>query len=171
MPKLLSEIKTLFSENFACFRKFWVYQFVISLLGVMVTLPLSAFISLHPEIGIFPYVIALIFSGGMFCFLIYYTMFEQGARDYIRVKAHKAEAEPLKGLWICLIAYIPTILIAFLDVIFALCGWGGGYTGDSCAVFRIYVSVPDITRLYRRFYLACFCAVFRISRVLACITR
>ena len=79
MQKLLSEIKTLFTENFACFRKFWVYQFVISLLGVMVTLPLSAFISLHPEFGIFPYVIALIFCGGMFCFLIYYTMFEQGA--------------------------------------------------------------------------------------------
>ena len=42
MQKLLSEIKTLFTENFACFRKFWVYQFVISLLGVMVTLPLSS---------------------------------------------------------------------------------------------------------------------------------
>lgn len=128
MQKLLSEIKILFTENFACFRKFWVYQFVISLLGVMVTLPLSAFISLHPEFGIIPYIAALIFCGGMFCFLIYYTMFEQGARDYIRVTAHKAEAEPLKGLWISLIAYAPTAVIALLDVIFALCSWGTGYT-------------------------------------------
>lgn len=125
---MLEKIKQLFLENSYCFRKFWVYQFVISLLGVMVTLPLSEFISLHPQYDVFPYLLAVLFCGGVFCFLIYDIMFSLGAKDYIRVQSGKAPLQPFKGLYICLIAYIPTFIVALFDVIFALCGYGNGYT-------------------------------------------
>ncbi len=125
---MFNKIKEIFSENSYCFRKFWVYQFVISLLGVMVTLPLSTFISLHPNFDIFPYIIAVVFSGGLFCFLIYDVLYNLGAKDYIRVQSNKAPFEPLKGLYICLIAYIPTFFVVILDIIFAVFGWGNAYT-------------------------------------------
>ncbi len=125
---MLQKIKDLFINHSACFRKFWVYQFVISLLGVMVTLPLSLFVSNHPEYDVFPYIIAVVFCGGMFCFLVYDIMYNLGAKDYIRVQAKKAAFEPLKGLKICLVAYIPTFFIAILDAIFALFQWGSAFT-------------------------------------------
>jgi len=125
---MFGKIKEIFSENSYCFRKFWVYQFVISMLGIMVTLPLSTFISLHPNFGVFPYIIAVIFCGGLFCFLVYDVIYNLGAKDYIRVQSGKAVLQPLKGLYICLIAYIPTFFVVLLDIIFAVCGLGNAYT-------------------------------------------
>ncbi len=125
---MLQKIKELFLNNLPYFRKFWVYQFVISLLGIMVTLPLSAFISQHPQYAVFPYIIAIVFCGGMFCFLVYDIMYNLGAKDCIRVQSNKAPYEPLKGLHICLAAYIPTFVIVIFNFLFAIIGWGSGYT-------------------------------------------
>ncbi len=125
---MFQKIKKTFSDQSYCFRKFWVFQFVISLLGIMVTLPLSTFISQNPGLGNFPYLIAAAFCGGLFCFLIYDVMFQLGGKDSISVATKKIEYSPKKGLYIALIAYIPTYFVLLLELIFKVVGYGDGFT-------------------------------------------
>ena len=116
----MNGLKEFFITNSKQFRKFWVNQIAMSLLGVMVTLPMLTLENNHPEIGVWPELLAAVFCGGMFCFLVYDVMYALGAKDYIRVTHQNAEPDPLKAVKICVIAYSPTILVTLCAVIFRL---------------------------------------------------
>jgi len=116
----MQNLKEFFLTNLKQFRKFWVNQIAISLLGVMITLPVLTLERNNPELGSWPELLAAAFCGGMFCFLIYDLFYALGAKDYIRVHHQNAEEDKYKALKIALLAYSPTLLVALLAVIFKL---------------------------------------------------
>ncbi|MEG2003113.1 MAG: hypothetical protein RR057_00775, partial [Clostridia bacterium] len=83
----MQKIKELFYDYGKYFKKFWVFQVVISLLGIMVTWPLTTYAEMHKEMGIIPYVFAFVFCGGMFCFLVYDTFFQIGQKEAMKVQS------------------------------------------------------------------------------------
>jgi hypothetical protein len=127
MNSLYNKTKEFFIENRTIIKKFWINQFASSLLGIMVTWPFTNYSNNHPEIGILPELIAFLFCGGFFCYLIYDVMYEIGAKDYVRVHHQNAVYEPNKALKIIMFAYIPTIILTLLGVIFFVVGYGNGF--------------------------------------------
>ncbi len=123
----MNTLKEFFLANSAQFRKFWVNQIAISLLGVMITMPMLTLEKNHPEIGAWPELLAALFCGGFFCFLIYDVMYALGAKDYIRVTHQNAEPDRLKALKICVLAYLPTIIVTLCAAIFRVTGLADAY--------------------------------------------
>lgn len=118
----MGKIKEFFIANSTQFRKFWVNQIAISLLGIMITLPMLTLEKNHPDLGTWPELLAAVFCGGMFCFLIYDMTYALGAKDYIRVHHQNAEPDKNRALKICVLAYAPTILVTLCAVIFFVLG-------------------------------------------------
>lgn len=127
----MNYLKNLYTDYRKIFTKFWTFQIVISLLGVMITWPLSALANSNPEYSALIYISAVIFCGGMFCFLVYDTFFQLGAKEYIKTQNKTITYEPLKGLKMTAIAYSPTMLIILLSVIFYFTGLGDAFASTS----------------------------------------
>lgn len=91
--------------------KMFVTQFVISLFGALLAMATasSGNDTLTLAVGCF----AMLF----YLFLIYDMMWEIGAKDKISVDVGKKEYRPFTGLWMALIASIPSIIIAILYTI------------------------------------------------------
>ncbi len=128
---MFNKIKMIYTANSTLFRKFWVNQFAISMLGLMVTWPMNVLNSNHPEFGIIPELAAFLFCGGLFCFLIYDLFYQLGAKDYIKVNHQNAVYDKYKALKITAVAYIPTIFVTVLAYIFYFANVGNGYAVTS----------------------------------------
>lgn len=59
-----------------------------------------------------------LFAYGFYLVLVYYGLWEIGARDKIRVDGKRAEPEPYKGLKMSVFANLPNMILAFLCVVF-----------------------------------------------------
>ena len=116
--RMLNKIKTIYIANSTIFRKFWVNQIAISLLGVMVTWPMIVLSDNMPELHEMPILFAGIFCGGLFCFLIYDLFYQLGAKDFIRISHQKMSPDPYKALKITAVAYLPTLFLMFLSIVF-----------------------------------------------------
>ena len=124
---MITRLKEFFLANSTQFKKFWVNQIAISLLGLMVTLPVVTLEQNNPELGNWPELLAALFCGGMFCFLTYDVMYALGAKDYIRVHNQNAPEDKQKALKICSLAYAPTAFVALLAIIFFVSGLSDAY--------------------------------------------
>lgn len=136
MLNLYYKIKKYFNDNNTIVRKFLVNQVAASLLGIMITWPVTIFASRNPQLGILPTLAALLFCGGFFCFLIYDIFYEEGSGDYIRIEHKNMPYDPYKAFRLSVFAYSPTILLALLGVTFFVLGYGNGF-----AVISILLNV------------------------------
>lgn len=128
---MFNKIKSIYVANSTILRKFWVNQFAISLLGVMVTWPLSVLAQNQPSLGILPELFAFLFCGGLFCFLIYDLFYQLGAKDYIKVNHQNMVYDKYKALKITAVAYIPTIAVTLFSFVFFFVNVGNGYAVTS----------------------------------------
>ena len=83
-------------------------QFGATFFGIMLTTAAYAAQSQRVWLMVF----AGTFSTLFYLFLIYNVLWERGGQDRIRADSGRAARQPLKGLWITLVANIPNILIA-----------------------------------------------------------
>ncbi len=119
MKDFFNKIKFYYTDNKKLFRKFWVNQLAASLLGIMVTWPVSTYAARN-ETGILPVFLAFLFCGGFFCFLTYDLIYEIAIKDNLRLYVKKIPHDILKSVKLIAFAYIPTIFFALLGVIFFL---------------------------------------------------
>lgn len=124
-------MKKYFLDNLTIIRKFWANQIAISLLGIMITWAMTTLKANNPSFGIFPELIACLFCGGFFCFLIYDVCYELGGKDYIRLSHNTIPYDSLKTAKITAFAYIPTVLCTIIAIVFFVIGFGDGYAVTS----------------------------------------
>ncbi len=116
---------TFFKENGSIVWKFILYQIVWSVMGIMVSWPVSIIFSEHENKSLF-LALACCFTAGIFCFQVYDMTNQIGLKYSIRKNnpAYTSESIPnnFYGLKIALLAYIPTMLLVLLYVAFYMFG-------------------------------------------------
>ena len=90
-----------------------------------------------------------VFSTLFFYALIYYTAWEFGGKDRIRIDAGRMEYNKFKGLWLGLLAGVPNLVLAVLSI------FGKGiYMISRLGFFDLLFSIPNILlRLTSAMYL------------------
>jgi len=101
-------------ENRESIGKLIMYQFGSAVFGITLAFASSSNITV--------FLLSSIFSICFNLFLVYTYMWDQGAREKIRIDGNRAEYKPLKGLWISLAANVPNIIIAIIVIVFGLLG-------------------------------------------------
>ena len=117
-----------YKKNIKIMKKFWINQFTMSLLGLMVTQALIAFAADSPN-SFIP-LLGSVFSGGFLCFLVYDVLFERGGADGVK-KESSSNSSPHRGLLFVLFAYIPTLFFLLLELIFTLTEYSVGFSACS----------------------------------------
>lgn len=98
-----------------------------------------------------------IFSTGFYMVLIYAMMWEQGARDIIRVESGRMTLDKYYGTKVALCANIPNLILAFLIFIGFLFGH---LFGESQAASNLYGAAYAISSFIQATYLGIIKAVF-----------
>lgn len=146
----MKKIIAFFNEYSKLITKFWIYQVTMSVLGLMVSWPLAIMLKDDPKYSLYM-TLAVIFTAGFFCFLVYDSLNQFGLKYSIR-KSTASELpvpEDSIGLKIAAFAYAPTALLILIYFIFFLCGFG---QGQGVMVSVIYI-VP-IHSMYNAGWLA-----------------
>ena len=109
-----------FKENSTAISKLFVYQFALTVFGLLLYT-----VSQYSEN---PAIVAGIsaFSVLFYLFIIYTNIWDIGARDKIRIEGKRLQPRPLHGLWMCIYANIPNFLFAVCSTV--------GYLGINRAV-------------------------------------
>ncbi|MBE6696563.1 MAG: hypothetical protein E7587_08955 [Ruminococcaceae bacterium] len=98
-----------------------------------------------------------IFATGFYMVLIYAIMWEQGARDIIRVESGRMKLDKLYGAKVALCANIPNLILALLVFVGFLFGH---LLGDSQAASNLYGVAYMISSFIQATYLGIIKAVF-----------
>jgi len=102
-------MKDFLREHSRIITKLLLNQFGAAFMGFLIT----ASASRTPWLMLLASCFAVLF----YLFLLYNVIWEQGGQDRIRVDGGRAEYKPLTGLWVSLIANIPSILLGILVVV------------------------------------------------------
>ena len=127
-----------FKANSSLITNFWINQVVWSVVGLMISWPLSIILNESPNYGIYMGIAAL-FSAGIFWFRIYDILNQYGLKFSLR-KAKKSDEElgvpsDTFGLKIGAIAYIPTAILVLLFVILSIAEFNSGTVITVSALF------------------------------------
>ncbi len=148
----MKKLITFFKEYSKLITKFWVYQVTMSVLGLMVSWPLAIMLKGDSNYTLYM-TIAVIFTAGFFCFLVYDYMNQFGLKYSIRKSKGASNDLPVPkdslGLKVAAFAYAPTALLVLIYVIFFLCGFE---KGQGILVSMIYI-IP-IHSMYNSGWLA-----------------
>ncbi|MBQ9718960.1 MAG: hypothetical protein IJV76_13300 [Clostridia bacterium] len=106
-------MKEFWSENSKIVSKLLLNQFGATFLGLMVVAASSAAQSQKAWLMLFSSCFAAMF----YLFLVYAVLWERGGHDRIKVDGGRAVPKPWSGLWISLVANIPTFILAILVLI------------------------------------------------------
>ena len=131
-----------FKANSSLITNFWINQVVWSVVGLMISWPLSIIFNESPNYGIYMGIAAL-FSAGIFWFRIYDILNQYGLKFSLR-KAKKSDEElgvpsDTFGLKIGAIAYIPTAILVLLFVIFSIIEFNSGTVVTVSALYMLPV--------------------------------
>lgn len=104
--------------------KLLVNQLGITIFSYFLYTAASAFANTETKAGEWSvvntiHVFISIFSFLFYFVLVYYAMWEIGAKDKIRIDGGRLEPMPLKGLLLGVYAYIPSVAIVLLGVLFS----------------------------------------------------
>ena len=144
-------MKSFISENFKIIKKLLIYQFGAAFFGILVNSSAGRLPWLNWLTG----VLAVLF----YIYLLYSAVWEEGARDRIRVDGGRMTRDNFKGLKIALVANIPNIIIgvvmaAFTVVnVFASAQWAGNIAAIANAVGVLWegMYVGIITAIFPQF--------------------
>ncbi len=106
-------------ENSRIITKLMLNQFGAAFMGFMIT----ASATRTPWLMVF----ASIFAVTFYMFLLYNVIWERGGQDRIRVDGGRAPYKPLTGLWVSLIANIPSIVLGILVNVGYIFGENGAF--------------------------------------------
>ncbi len=96
-------MKRFIGDNFNLIKKLLTYQFGAAFFGILVNSSAGRL----PWLNLLTGILAVLF----YIYLLYSAVWEEGARDRIRVDGGRMTRDDLKGLKIALVANIPNILI------------------------------------------------------------
>lgn len=157
-------MKNFVSENSKLIRKLLVYQFGAAFFGILVNSSAGRLPWLNWLTGIF----AILF----YIYLLYGAVWDEGARDRIRVDGGRMTEDKNKGLKVALIANIPNMLIGVCMVVFTVINvlssaewsgniaaianaagvlWEGMYVGVLTAIFPQYDYATQTTIAFTDF--------------------
>lgn len=125
MKKLIA----FFKEHNSLLVNFWINQVVWSVVGLMISWPLSIMFDESENYSLYMW-LALVFTAGIFCFRVYDMLNQFGLKFSIRKNnpAYTGNSIPTDsfGLKIALFGYAPTFLLVLLYAIFFLVGFDKG---------------------------------------------
>ena len=157
-------MKSFINENSKLIKKLIVYQFGAAFFGILVNSSAGRLPWLNWLTGIF----AILF----YIYLLYGAVWEDGARDRIRVDGGRMTEDKYKGLKVALIANIPNIIIGVFMAVFTVINvitsaewsgniaavanaagvlWEGMYVGVLTAVFPQYDYATQTTIAFSDF--------------------
>ena len=113
-----------FKDNGAHIAKLFVYQFALTVFGLLLY-TVSKY-SQNPAIVIGISVFSVLF----YLFIIYTNIWDIGARDKIRIAGKRLQERPLHGLWLGIAANVPNYILAIASAIGFLCIDRGALTAD-----------------------------------------
>lgn len=125
-------MKNFIGENFKVIKKLLIYQFGAAFFGILVNSSAGRLPWLNWLTG----VLAVLF----YIYLLYSAVWEEGARDRIRVDGGRMTKDGFKGLKIALAANIPNIIIGVVMVagtvinVLASARWAGNMAAVANAV-------------------------------------
>lgn len=148
----MKKLITFFKEHNSLIINFWINQVVWSVVGLMISWPLSIMLDENENYSLYMW-LALVFTAGIFCFRVYDMLNQFGLKYSIRKNnpSYTSESIPTDsfGLKIALFGYAPTVLLVILYAIFFLAGFD---KGSATMVSVIYI-VP-IHSFYNAGFLA-----------------
>ena len=119
----MKKFMAFFKEHSSLIVNFWINQVVWSVVGLMISWPLSMILDENKNYSLYMWLV-LVFTAGLFCFRVYDMLNQFGLKFSIRKNnpAYTSESIPSDsfGLKIALIGYAPTILLVLLYAIFFL---------------------------------------------------
>ncbi len=101
--KFFKGIKTFYLDNMKLINKFLLNQIAISIMGMMVSIALSAINRAAMLAG-------SLVTSLLFVSLLYDNAWDEGARDRNRVSNGRLKYRPFHGAKVALFAYIPTLI-------------------------------------------------------------
>ncbi|MBR6708604.1 MAG: hypothetical protein IKL84_02875 [Clostridia bacterium] len=111
--------------------RMFIYQIAIAIFGL--TLAIATGISENFMLQFWCSTFAILF----YLFLICSTIWEVGASDRIRVDAGRAQASPLRGLYMSLFANLPNLILAVIILICAPFSADQLWAGNTVAVVKL----------------------------------
>ena len=144
-------MKRFISENFKVIKKLLIYQFGAAFFGILVNSSAGRLPWLNWLTGI----LAILF----YVYLLYSAVWEEGARDRIRVDGGRMTRDDFKGLKIALVANIPNIIIGVVMAastivnVLASAQWAGNVAAIANAVGVLWegMYVGIITAIFPQF--------------------
>ncbi len=126
-----------FKENSYDVVRLYVNQFGITIFSLI--LYFSASIVADEAWRLTIYLLISIFSTLFFYALIYYTAWEFGGKDRIRIDAGRMEYNKYKGLYLGLLAGVPNLVFSVLSIL-----GKGIYMISSAGFFDLLFSIPNV---------------------------
>ena len=80
-----------------------------------------------------------VFAYGFYLFLVYYGLWEVGAKDKIRIDGGKGSPEPFKGLLLSLFSNVPNLVLALLSLVFVVIFRFSGAEGIKSVFIVFYI--------------------------------
>lgn len=110
--------------------KMFINQFAIAMFGL--TLAIATGKSGNTKLELLCSIFAVLF----YLFLIYTMTWEVGASDKVRVDAGRMKADPLRGLWMSLLANLPNLILALLICVTFPFAATYEWAGNTCAIAK-----------------------------------
>ena len=152
-------MKKFFHEYSYNIVKMFVNQFAIALFGFFLAM---ATMGINPESESFDWLtfIVGIFAAVFYLFLIYTLAWDIGAKDKISIDVRKKPYRPHLGLLISLVANIPNLALAFLNIFSTL----GNESEGSNSLFKDGIRV--IIRLAPEFFNGMYYGIIDSLRII-----
>ena len=135
-----------FRENSYSIIKLYVNQIGIMIFSLALLFPIDTIAGSDGSSNLLSVVTSLL-SIAFYYVLIYYAVWEIGAKDKIRVDSGRYERKRFKGLFIALWANVPNLILSIPHLIFTITAFLGG------AGKQLYGALTAILRFHCSMYL------------------
>ena len=146
-------MKRIFKENSYDIVRLYINQLGIMIFSMLLYTAVGSFE--NERISLALSIFVSIFSICFYLVLIYYVLWEIGAKDKIRIDGGRAESTPKKGLLMETFANIPNLLLGILTLIFLVIF----LTTNSDAVYSVFLIFNMIMRFHASMYLGVITAI------------
>ena len=142
-------MKKFLKDGFDTITKLIVTQLGMTMFGLMVTMATRAMPGASKENDPMLLAVSLV-STIMYLFILYFHIWEKGAKDRIKVDGGRMEKQTLKGLYLSLVANSLNILLGLIMCsTYYFCDFVNGLDSIQCQIFG---SANDIARLIQGMY-------------------
>lgn len=143
----------LFKENSYDIVRLYVNQLGIMIFSLLLYTAVGSFS--NETLSFWLSVFVSVFSVAFYLVLVYYVVWEIGAKDKIRIDGGRMERFKNKGLFLGLIANVPNFVLGFLTTVFLVIFM----ITNSDGVYAAFLIGNTITRFHASMYLGFITAV------------